>query len=61
MGSSRPRTAKPTLPNEPGENPAVALAPDPTGLSLPIVLSGTLLIIGLGLFAMRWSARRFGG
>jgi hypothetical protein len=39
----------------------VSLAPDSTGLSLPIVLSGSLLIVGLGLFALRWTSRRFGG
>ena len=42
-------------------DPTIALAPDPTGMSLPIVLSGTLLIAGLGLFALRWTSRRFGG
>jgi hypothetical protein len=26
-----------------------------------IVISGTLLIVGLGLFALRWTSRRFGG
>jgi hypothetical protein len=26
-----------------------------------VVISGTLLIIGLGLFALRWTSRRFGG
>jgi hypothetical protein len=36
------------------------LAPDPTGLSTLIVVSGSLLIMGLGLFALRWTARRFG-
>jgi hypothetical protein len=37
-----------------------ALAKDPTGLSTLIVVSGSLLIVGLGLFALRWTARRFG-
>jgi hypothetical protein len=47
--------------DEGSEDPSVALAPDSTGMSLPIVLSGTLLIAGLGLFALRWTSRRFGG
>jgi hypothetical protein len=42
-------------------DPSVSLAPDSTGVSLPIVLSGSLLIVGLGLFALRWTSRRFGG
>ena len=47
--------------DEATDDPSVALAPDSTGMSLPIVLSGTLLIAGLGLFALRWTSRRFGG
>jgi len=43
------------------ERDPVALAPDPSGTSLLIVLSGTFLIAGLGLFALRWTTRRFGG
>jgi hypothetical protein len=43
------------------EDPTIALAPDPTGVSGLIVVSGSLLILGIGLFALRWSARRFGG
>jgi hypothetical protein len=38
-----------------------ALSDDSTGASQLIVISGTLLIIGLGLFALRWTSRRFGG
>ena len=34
---------------------------DETGVSQLVVISGTLLIIGLGLFALRWTSRRFGG
>ena len=49
------------LADEGPNDPSVALAPDSTGMSLPIVLSGTLLIAGLGLFALRWTSRRFGG
>ena len=37
------------------------VADDSTGVSQLIVISGTLLIIGLGLFALRWTSRRFGG
>lgn len=35
------------------------VAADPTGPSTMAVVAGTLLIGGLGLFALRWSARRF--
>jgi len=38
-----------------------ALSDDSSGASQLIVISGTLLIIGLGLFALRWTSRRFGG
>jgi hypothetical protein len=40
---------------------AAELSDDSTGASQLIVISGTLLIIGLGLFALRWTSRRFGG
>jgi hypothetical protein len=30
------------------------------GLSLGVVIAGICLIVGLGLFALRWSSRRFG-
>jgi hypothetical protein len=33
---------------------------DATGLSVLIVVAATLLVAGLGLFALRWSARRLG-
>ena len=36
-------------------------ADDSTGASQLVVISGTLLIVGLGLFALRWTSRRFGG
>jgi anti-sigma factor RsiW len=39
---------------------SMELADDRSGLSTFVVLSGSLLIIGLGLFALRWTARRFG-
>jgi anti-sigma factor RsiW len=42
-------------------DPEVALAPDSSGVSQLVVVSGSLLIVGLGLFALRWSSRRFGG
>jgi hypothetical protein len=38
-----------------------SLADDSSGVSQLVVISGTLLIIGLGLFALRWTSRRFGG
>jgi hypothetical protein len=37
------------------------LSEDSSGVSQLIVISGTLLIVGLGLFALRWTSRRFGG
>jgi anti-sigma factor RsiW len=37
------------------------VAEDTTGVSQLVVISGTLLIVGLGLFALRWTSRRFGG
>lgn len=43
-----------------GTTDRTALAPDPSGISEILVVSGTLLIVGLGLFALRWSARRLG-
>jgi hypothetical protein len=47
---------------EPASNaPLAPVADDTTGASQLIVISGTLLIIGLGLFALRWTSRRFGG
>ena len=39
----------------------VTVVDDSTGVSQLVVISGTLLIIGLGLFALRWTSRRFGG
>jgi hypothetical protein len=44
-----------------GERNTVALAPDSSGMSLMLVLSGSFLIAGLGLFALRWTSGRFGG
>ena len=45
-----------------GERDSVTLlSEDSTGVSQLIVISGTLLIVGLGLFALRWTSRRFGG
>jgi hypothetical protein len=46
---------------EPANAPLASVAQDDTGASQLIVISGTLLIIGLGLFALRWTSRRFGG
>ena len=39
----------------------MSVADDSTGASQLVVISGTLLIVGLGLFALRWTSRRFGG
>jgi anti-sigma factor RsiW len=36
----------------------IAIRDDSTGVSVLIVVAGALLILGLGLFALRWSARR---
>jgi hypothetical protein len=45
-----------------GEHDALqSVADDGSGVSQLIVISGTLLIVGLGLFALRWTSRRFGG
>lgn len=37
----------------------VSLRDDPSGTSVLVVIAGTMLILGLGLFALRWSSRRF--
>ena len=37
-----------------------AVLAQPAGPSMLVVLSGSFLIVGLGLFLVRWSARRFG-
>ena len=37
-----------------------AIRDDPTGLSVLVVVAGAMLILGLGLFGLRWSARRLG-
>ena len=41
--------------------PFTTIAEDSSGVSQLVVISGTLLIVGLGLFALRWTSRRFGG
>jgi len=41
-----------------GDGSLFSLRDDASGLSAVFVLAGTLLIVGLGLFALRWSARR---
>lgn len=41
-----------------GDGSLFSLRDDASGLSAMFVLAGTLLIAGLGLFALRWSARR---
>jgi hypothetical protein len=45
-----------------GEHDALtSAAEDGSAASALVVISGTLLIVGLGLFALRWTSRRFGG
>ena len=36
------------------------LSAQPPTVNALVVVSGSLLVIGLGLFALRWTARRFG-
>lgn len=40
--------------------PDRTLAAESSGISTVVVVSGMLLLVGLGLFALRWSARRLG-
>ncbi len=51
-----------TAPAEAGDQPSTeaAIRDDASGLSVLLVLAGSMFIVGLGLFALRWSARRFG-
>jgi anti-sigma factor RsiW len=51
----------------PGDAPSIAspseeaaVRDDASGWSILMVIAGSSLIVGLGLFALRWSARRFG-
>jgi hypothetical protein len=37
-----------------------AIRDDPSGVSVLLVVAGSMLILGLGLFGLRWSARRLG-
>ena len=46
---------------EPGTTSDLLLAQEVGGVSPLVVLSIAFLIAGLGLFLMRWTARRFGG
>lgn len=39
---------------------SMAIRDDVTGLSTLLVLGGVLIILGMGLFGLRWTARRFG-
>jgi hypothetical protein len=41
-----------------GDGSVMSLRDDASGLSVMFVVAGTLLLVGLGLFALRWSARR---
>jgi hypothetical protein len=53
------RTAPPDAVGEPDDRLAIDVRDDATGLSALAVLGGTLTILGLALFLLRWSARRF--
>jgi hypothetical protein len=46
---------------EPGDSTDLVLAQETGGVSPLVVLSLAFLIAGLALFALRWTARRFGG
>jgi hypothetical protein len=46
--------------NDLTSNAEGTVAEERTGPSTMLVVSGVFLIVGLGLFAIRWSARRFG-
>ena len=43
-----------------GQPDELAISEDGSGLSAIAVIAGSLLIVGLGIFLLRWSARRFG-
>jgi hypothetical protein len=43
-----------------GEPPDAAIRDDQSAMSLLILVAGVLLIAGLGLFGLRWTARRLG-
>lgn len=59
-GSGEDAAASPGARNVTPAAPETApIREDATGVSVLLVLAGTLLIIGLGLFGLRWSARRF--
>ncbi len=45
---------------DPGTLALESIRDDRTGLSVLLVVGGAMLILGLGLFALRWTARRFG-
>jgi hypothetical protein len=44
----------------PAIDPAVDASVGDSGPSVLVVLSGSFLIVGLGLFALRWTGRRLG-
>lgn len=48
-----------TTDESPGDSGLLSVRGD-SGLSLGIVIAGISLIIGFGLFALRWTSRRFG-
>ncbi len=56
------KSAEPGSRTDSGDAPidALAIRDDASGLSTLIVVAGILLIIGLGLFGLRWTARRLG-
>ncbi len=60
-GSSKGQTGgAPSRGREPGSLLDLLGEPDDTSPSTLVVLSGAFLIAGLGLFAIRWTARRIG-
>jgi hypothetical protein len=57
---ARVTAAPPAGPSVAAPSSEVNVRDDASGLSILLVVAGSLLIVGLGLFALRWSARRFG-
>lgn len=59
-GSGKGQVAAPGQPSTLTASTATDLTADSTGISTLVILSGAFLIAGLGLFAIRWTARRLG-
>jgi anti-sigma factor RsiW len=60
-GSSKGQGAGPGRLRDPGAASDLLLAQEVGGVSPLVVLSAAFLITGLGLFLLRWTARRLGG